>query len=58
MDDDHHTQTGRILRCDSCGERVGLIWGKQPDPSVLISRCYACAAVEEAENITKGAAER
>ena len=44
------------LRCELCGVQVGL---KSPgvdektDP-LLVVRCFGCAAVEEAEAITKG----
>lgn len=45
------------LRCQSCGEQIGLRSpGPEPDPNVVIARCYGCAATEEAESITKDAA--
>jgi hypothetical protein len=42
------------LRCP-CGEQIGL---KSPnsDMTNIVVRCYACAATEEAEAITKDAA--
>lgn len=45
------------LRCQLCGEQVGLKpSGYEPDPETVVVRCYACAATEEAERITKEAA--
>lgn len=41
----------RPLRCQSCGEQIGLLWGDEPDPNVVVARCYRCAAVGEAEAI-------
>jgi hypothetical protein len=45
------------LRCQSCGEQIGVASpGVRGDEEWLVARCYACAAVEEAEKITKDAA--
>lgn len=42
------------LRCQSCGEQVGLKSPDYtPDPEAVVVRCYGCAATEEAERITK-----
>jgi hypothetical protein len=44
------------LRCQSCGEQIGLRdAGTEPDPTVVVARCYACAAVEEAGTNPLGA---
>jgi hypothetical protein len=42
------------LRCQSCGEQIGVMSrdAPEPDPAVFVLRCYACAATEEAESIT------
>ena len=39
-----------------CGEQIGV---KSPgmDMSLVVARCYSCAATEEAEKITREAAE-
>lgn len=42
------------MRCELCGEQIGLIsptWDYLRDENI-IARCYACAATEEAERIT------
>ena len=44
------------LRCQICGEQVGVQSpGASDDPNVIV-RCYLCAVLEEAEEITRGAA--
>lgn len=40
------------MRCNLCGDQIGLVTPPQPPPEVLDARCYACAALEEAEKIT------
>ena len=45
------------LRCGRCGEQIGLVspgWDVARDENV-VARCYACAALEEAEAITREA---
>lgn len=47
---------GKPLRCDVCGEQIGEWFGNAPpDPEKVDLKCYACAAVGEAERITEGA---
>lgn len=41
------------LLCQSCGEPCGRTWGEQPDPALVVARCYQCAATEEAEAILR-----
>lgn len=54
---DHEGHMMVPLRCQLCGEQIGLRSpGPPPDPDVVVARCYACAATEEAEAITKEAA--
>lgn len=43
---------GKPLRCELCGEQIGLYFGEKPDLDVVVARCYACAAAEAAEAIT------
>lgn len=42
------------LRCELCGEQIGVKSPEFPMENV-VARCYACAAVKEAEAITKAA---
>ena len=52
---DPQGQTMIPLRCEKCGEQIGV---KSPDFPMenVVARCYACAASEEAESITAAAA--
>lgn len=55
---DHTGRQMVPLRCQSCGEQVGLKSpGYEPDPDIFVVRCYACAATEEAEAITKASTD-
>jgi hypothetical protein len=54
---DHNGDVMIPLRCQLCGEQIGLRSpGPDPDPDFVVARCYACAALEEAESITEGSA--
>lgn len=53
---DHMGREMVPLRCQKCGEQIGLQSpGYTPDPETVIALCYACAAVGEAERITRDA---
>jgi hypothetical protein len=48
---------GEPLRCGLCGEQIGKSFGDEPTPAmraIVVARCFACAAAEEADAITKG----
>lgn len=47
-----------LLRCELCQDVVGEWFGDPPDlgSDRITVRCYACAAVEEAEQILKDSA--
>jgi hypothetical protein len=47
---------GTALRCDLCGEQIGKYFGDPPNPKLVTSRCFACAADEEASAITRASA--
>lgn len=49
---DPQGETMVSLRCELCGEQIGV---KSPDSNMenVVARCYACAAVEEAEEILR-----
>lgn len=42
----------RPLRCQWCGEQIGVICGEDM-PDAYEASCYGCAATREAEAITK-----
>lgn len=44
-------EDAKPLRCDTCGDSIGVYFGDPPDPEKVVARCYHCAAVEEAEII-------
>ena len=51
-----------IQRCQVCGEPIGPLYSNDPtvtelDPAVCVVRCFACAATEEAQAITKEASD-
>lgn len=50
-------EPAKPLRCELCGEQIGVYFGDEPDWSKIVARCYQCAAVEEAEAITKEATD-
>lgn len=46
------------VRCQLCGEEIGYQpQGQEWPEGMLVLRCFACAAVEEAEQITRDAAD-
>lgn len=47
---------GKPLRCDLCGDQIGVYQGDPPDPNLVVSRCFACAVTTEAEKATREAA--
>lgn len=44
---------GKLLRCEVCGEPIGLQFGELTPAmrEALTTRCYACAVVGEAEQV-------